>query len=55
MVAATEDQRKVLESELMAVVNRAHAKNVILFVGDGMGVSTVTAEDIRWAAKRIAG
>ncbi len=46
VATATEDQRKVLESELTAVVNRAHAKNVILFVGDGMGVSTVTAARI---------
>ncbi|QDF99424.1 alkaline phosphatase [Azoarcus sp. DD4] len=38
--------RAAVESSKRVVPNRARAKNVILFVGDGMGVSTVTAARI---------
>ena len=37
--------KSVLKSELL-IKNRLTAKNVILFVGDGMGISTVTAARI---------
>jgi alkaline phosphatase len=38
-------QRAIQEAKQLAAI-KTHAKNVILFVGDGMGVSTVTAARI---------
>jgi alkaline phosphatase len=37
------DGRKTLEAALQRVPNTKRAKNVILFIGDGMGINSVTA------------
>jgi alkaline phosphatase len=44
--------QKALEEALNVAKNYNVAKNVILFVGDGMGVSTVTAMRIRKGQKQ---
>jgi alkaline phosphatase len=40
------DGRRAVEAAKQLRANRGQARNVILFVGDGMGVSTVTAARI---------
>ena len=40
------DAQRVLKSKLMYINTIKKAKNIILFVGDGMGISTVTAARI---------
>ena len=42
-----EQARKTIEESLLRRENLRTAKNVIMFLGDGMGVSTVTAGRIR--------
>lgn len=42
-----EQARAAIDEILHRPENRRRAKNVILFLGDGMGVSTVTAGRIR--------
>lgn len=44
--------KQSLENELRQMPNYRNAKNIILFVGDGMGVSTVTAARILEGQKR---
>ncbi|GJL71610.1 MAG: alkaline phosphatase [Nitrosomonas sp.] len=44
--------KQTLKQALENVHNKKHAKNVILFVGDGMGVSTVTAARILEGQRR---
>ena len=44
--ASFETQQKRLRATLEHQPNMGHAKNVILFMGDGMGVSTITAARI---------
>lgn len=46
--------RRALEARLAVRPNTARARNVILFVGDGMGVSTVTAARIHQGQRRGA-
>ena len=41
-----EDGREAVEAAMRLKHDKKHAKNVILFIGDGMGVSTVTAARI---------
>ena len=40
------DGQQILARAQQRITTRAHAKNVILFIGDGMGISTVTAARI---------
>ena len=46
------DGKKAIEERLSIQPNTKRAKNVILFVGDGMGISTLTAGRIREAQLR---
>lgn len=48
------DARRALEARLAVRPNTGRARNVILFVGDGMGVSTVTAARIHGGQRRGA-
>ena len=43
--------KKTLENILNRKLNRNIAKNLIMFIGDGMGISTVTAGRIRKGQK----
>lgn len=41
-----QDAQNILNAKIKAIQNNNKAKNIILFIGDGMGVSTVTAARI---------
>lgn len=41
-----EDGQNEVKSQLLKNINKKVAKNVIMFIGDGMGMSTITASRI---------
>ena len=47
-----QDAQKSLEETLSIVANKNVAKNVIIFLGDGMGLPTVTAGRIYMGQKK---
>lgn len=49
-----EDATKTLNEKLAQITNTETARNVVFFIGDGMGVSTVTAGRIYKGQRRGA-
>lgn len=49
-----EDATKTLNEKLAQITNKGVAKNVIFFLGDGMGMTTITASRIYKGQRRGA-